>query len=123
MKTLITVLSDPKGGEESAGRLFNALSAAFDFKQHGREVKVVFQGTGTRWLSELAKSEHPFHGLFTLVKDKIEGVSCGCADVFGGHDGAEACGVPVLTDNAIPGTTGVPSFVKYIDEGYSILAF
>lgn len=123
MKTLIAVLSDPKGGEEAAGRLFNALSAAYDFKQNGREVKVVFQGTGTRWLEELAKSDNPFHGLFTLVKDKVEGVSCGCADVFGGREGAEACGVPVLTDNQIPGTSGLPSFVKYTDEGYSILSF
>lgn len=50
MKTAIVVLSDPKNGtEESAGRAFNALSAAYDLKNHGEEVTVLFQSAGTRW--------------------------------------------------------------------------
>ena len=32
-KTAIVVLSDPNGGEEALGRVFNALAAAYDFKQ------------------------------------------------------------------------------------------
>jgi len=31
-KATIIVLSDPDGGEEPLGRLFNALAAAYDFK-------------------------------------------------------------------------------------------
>ena len=31
MKAAIVVLSDPKGGDEALGRVFNALAAAYDF--------------------------------------------------------------------------------------------
>ena len=62
MKAAIIVLSDPKSGsEEALGRVFNALAAAYDFKQQGDEVTVRFQGTGTRWIGELSKAEHPAH--------------------------------------------------------------
>jgi hypothetical protein len=47
-KTAIVVLSDPRGGEEGLGRLFNALAAAYDFKQQHQEVQLIFQGTGVR---------------------------------------------------------------------------
>ena len=37
MKSAIVILSDPKSGsEESLGRVFNALAAAYDFKQKRR---------------------------------------------------------------------------------------
>ena len=50
MKAAIVILSDPNHGtEEAAGRAFNALSAAYDFKQNRHKVQVLFQGTGTRW--------------------------------------------------------------------------
>ena len=45
-KTAIVVLSDPQGGEEALGRLFNALAATYDFKQKHQDVQLVFQGTG-----------------------------------------------------------------------------
>ena len=63
--------------------MFNALAAAYDFKQQGDEVTVRFQGAGKRWIGELGKAEHPAHILFEAVKDKVAGVSCGCADVLG----------------------------------------
>ena len=56
MKTAIVVLSDPSGGEEALGRVFNALAAAYDFRQRGHAVEVLFQGTGTRWVSALQKA-------------------------------------------------------------------
>ena len=60
MKAAIIILSDPKaGGEEALGRLFNGLAAAYDFKQRGDEVSVLFQGAGTRWAGELVKKDHP----------------------------------------------------------------
>ncbi len=46
MKTAIIVLSDPKNGsEESLGRVFNALATAYDYKNAGKEVSILFQGT------------------------------------------------------------------------------
>src|SRR5262249_27050804 len=67
--TTIVVLADPKGGEESLGRLFNALAAVHDFKQKQRDVRLVFQGAGTRWPGVLARPDHPAHALYAAVAD------------------------------------------------------
>ncbi len=124
MKAAIVVLSDPKSGsEESLGRVFNALAAAYDFKQQGDEVTVRFQGAGTRWISELTKAEHPAHDLFEAVKDTVAGVSCGCADVFGANDEAEKSGFELIKDNPIPGTSGLASLRKLAADGYRVLTF
>lgn len=124
MKAAIVVLSDPKsGGDEALGRVFNALAAAYDFKQRGSEVTLMFQGAGTRWVGELAKPEHPAAALYVAVQDKVAGISCGCADVFGGAEDAQKAGLDLITDNPVPGTSGMPSLARLIGDGYSILIF
>lgn len=124
MKYAIVVLSDPKNGsEESAGRAFNAFSTAYDFKRQGDDVAVLFQGTGTRWIGALTKKEHPFHALFESVKDKIAGVSCACADVFGAADEVKEAGYSVVKDNPVPGTRGLPSLRRLTQDGYTVLSF
>lgn len=124
MKTAIIILSDPKSGsEEALGRVFNALATAYDFKQQGDDVTVRFQGTGTRWVGELSKAEHPAHDLFEAVKDTVAGVSCGCADVFGANEEAEKSGFELIKDNPVPGTSGLASLRKLAADGYTILTF
>lgn len=124
MKTAIVILADPKtGSEEALGRVFNALSAAYDFKQNGEDVSVVFQGTGTRWAGYLTKEDHPFHALYQAVEDKVAGVSWGCATAFGAMADAEAHGFALLNDNPVPGTQGLPSLREMARNGYSILIF
>ncbi len=124
MKTAIVILSDPKsGGEEALGRMFNALASAYDFKQSGDEVTVLFQGAGSRWIGELTAAQHPAHQLFEAVKDKVAGVSCGCADVFDARESVVTAGYDLITDNQVPGTTGLPSLQKLTKDGYTILTF
>ncbi len=119
-KTAIVVLSEPNAGsEEALGRVFNALAAAYDFKSAGEETKILFQGAGTRWPEQLQKEDHPANKLYKAVEDAIEGISCGCADVFG----ADQSGLDLITDNPVPGTTGLPSFVRLQRDGYSIITF
>ncbi len=123
-KAAVIVLSDPKAGsEESLGRLFNALGAVYDFKVRGADVQLLFQGAGTRWAGELVNQNHPAYALFAAVKDKVVGVSCGCADVFGARDGAAACGLDLITENAVPNTSGLPSLARLTEEGYTVLTF
>ena len=122
-KTAIVVLSDPQAGEEALGRVFNALAAAYDFKQQNQEVQVLFQGTGTRWTGLLTKADHPTHGLYKAVEDKIAGASAACAVVFGARDEAERNGFSLITGNAVPGTPGLPSLASYAAGGYRILTF
>ncbi len=124
MKAAVVVLSDPKSGsEESLGRLFNALATTYDFKQRGDDVTLLFQGTGTRWAGEIVKEDHPAHQLYRAVEDKVAGVSCGCAEVFGATEEAERSGFDLIKDNAVPGTSGLPSLRELVASGYSILTF
>lgn len=123
-KVAIIIFSDPKtGSEEALGRLFNALAAAYDFKSRGDEVKILFQGTATRWAGELIRKEHPAYDLFISVKDKVIGASCGCANVFGATEGVEACGLDLIKDNPIPNTPGIASLASFVAENYIVLNF
>lgn len=123
MKAAIIILSDPKAGEEALGRLFNGLAAAYDFKHKGGDVGIYFQGTGTRWPGVLADQAHPVHALYKAVEDKVVGVSCGCADVFGAREEAERAGIDLITDNSVPGTSGLPSVARIAAEGYTVFNF
>ena len=124
MKAAIIILSDPKSGsEEALGRVFNALAAAYDFKQKGDEVTVLFQGAGTRWLGELSKDDHPAHALFEEVRDTVAGASSGCADVFGAREEVVASGFDLIGENPVPGTSGLPSVHALVAQGHTVLTF
>ncbi len=121
-KTAIIVLSDPKGGDEALGRVFNALAAAIDFGRGG-EVALLFQGAGTRWPALLAQPDHPAHALYEAVEGWVAGASAGCAVVFGARSEVEQAGLPLLSTNAVPGTPGLASLAAYAADGYDLLTF
>ena len=123
MKTAIIVLSDPKNDDDALGRLFNALAAAWDYRNAGSEITILFRGAGTRWIAELTKPEHPANKLFLELKDSIAGVSSGCADVFGATAEVKKSGFDLISENALPGTSGLPSLQKLSSDGYTILTF
>lgn len=124
MKAAIIILSDPKtGSEEALGRLFNGLAAAWDFKQKGDEVTILFQGTGTCWVSELTQIDHPAHALYNEIKDNIAGASSGCADVFGAKEDVQKHGFELIGNNPLPSTSGLPSLQALITDGYTVLNF
>ncbi|HAS42684.1 MAG TPA: hypothetical protein DCS93_19545 [Microscillaceae bacterium] len=119
-KTAIVVLSEPKAGsEESLGRVLNALAAAYDFKNSGEEVKVLFQGAGTRWPAELQKEDHLANKLYKAVEDTIEGASLACSELFG----AEPAGLDLIKNNPVPGTSGLPSLVQLQKDGFNVITF
>jgi len=124
-KIAIVILSDPRGGngEEALGRLFNGLASAYEYKQAGDEVTVLFQGAGTRWLEVVGEATHPVHDLFEAVRDKVAGASCGCAEVFGASDSVAASGFELIKDNPVPGTPGLPSLRTLSAQGYRVMTF
>lgn len=123
-KSLIVILSDPKsGGEEALGRVFNALTTAYDLKERKADVKVLFQGTGTRWVAQLANPKHLLNGLYEAVQDKIEGACGGCSDVFGATEEVKDVGLPLIRNLQVPGTNGVTSLGSYLKENYEIISF
>jgi hypothetical protein len=123
MKIAIIILSDPKAGDEALGRAFNALAVAHESLQQNDEVDIVFNGAGTRWPEELSKITHPANALYNGVREAVKGASCGCAATFGATKGVEACGVPLLKNNALEGTPGLASIRHYIADGWQTLIF
>ncbi len=124
MKLALFVLSDPAaGGAEAVGRLFNALALASEAKRSGDEVALVFAGAGTRWPKELTKLGHPAKALYESVRDVVAGASCGCSDAFEARADVEACGLPLLTDHALQGTSGMASPRSYLQQGFTTLVF
>ena len=71
----IVILADTKTQEDVA-RVHNALLAAKEFKDAKDEYKLIFDGTGTKWIKELLKPDHMFlfHELFDSLKGKSIGV-------------------------------------------------
>jgi len=123
MKLALIILSDPKGGDEALGRVFNALAIAQEGLQQGDEVEIVFNGAGTRWPEELAKVSHPANSLYNLVRETVKGASCGCAAVFGATKSVEACGVPLLKEKALAGPPGISNLRRYVADGWHTLIF
>ena len=124
MKTVIVIMSDPKNAsEEALGRVFNALAFASECKQKGDEVAVVFNGTGTRWPAELTKLSHPANALYDSIRDVVQGISCGCAEVFGAKESVQSCGVPLKKDHALAGTAGLLSLRRYVADGWNMVVF
>jgi hypothetical protein len=124
MKTAMIILADPQSAtEEALGRVFNALALADEGKRNGDQIEVTFVGTGTRWPAELAKLDHPANALYNSVRDVIKGASRGCAAVFGATESVEASGLPLIKENALPGTPGLASVRRYLAEGWKTLVF
>ena len=124
MKHAVVILSDPNSGtEEAVARTYNGCAFAYDCKQHGDEVAIIFLGAGARWPKALEDSSHPAHKVYTGVKDNILGVSSECAVVFGAEADTRELGYKLLTDNALPDTSGLASIRNLIDDDYKVVTF
>jgi len=66
---------------------------------------------------------HPAKAFYESVRDVVKGASCGCSDVFGARASVEACGVPLLTDNALAGTSGLAGVRNLVERGYTPVVF
>lgn len=116
-KVAIVVLADTNT-HEGLGRFANALEAVKEFKDARDDVRLIFDGAGTKWLGEVSKPEHEAHGLYRAVKDKIAGACAYCAGAFGATEAVKACEVPLLGEY-----DGHPSFRKLVADGYQVITF
>ena len=116
MNAAIVVLADTETHEDR-GRLRNALETAREFKDAGDEVKVIFDGAGTKWIPEASKPENRYHELYMSLKD--QSLACKyCASAFGVTAGIQAEGVSLLDEY-----NGHPSLRKLVSQGYQIITF
>lgn len=117
IKVAIIVLADTETHEDIA-RVHNALLAAKEFKDVKDDFKLIFDGTGTKWIKELSKPDHMFHELFNSLKGKSTGVCSFCAGAFGIKESAMESSIPLIGEYEEH-----PSFRKLISQGYQIITF
>lgn len=116
-KAAIVVLADTETAGD-LGRAVNALEAVKEFQDAGDEVTLIFDGAGTKWIGELAKPDHKYHGLYQAVRDRIGGACAYCAAAYGVQDTVAGCEVALVGDYE-----GHPSFRKLVSEGYQVITF
>jgi hypothetical protein len=100
------------------GRVVNALLTVREAKEAGDEVRLIFDGAGTKWIGTLADPEHRSHGLYEDVTDQITGVCEYCAKAFGAMEAVQSAGVPLLNEYHQH-----PSLRTLVHEGFEVLVF
>lgn len=115
-KVLVLLLADVET-KGDLGRVVNALQTAKEFKEAGDEVRLVFDGAGTRWIGELGSAEHKYHHLFESVRD-LAGACSYCAGAFGVKTAVEQQRVTLLDE-----FDGHPSLRTAITDGYQVVSF
>ena len=116
-KIAIVVFSDTDT-MEAMGRVSNAFMFAMEAAENGDDLKIIFEGAGTKWIPELENKDHKMHGLYMGLKSKITGVCDYCASAFGVKNAVEAAGIPLLNDYKQH-----PSLRNLVVEGFSVMTF
>lgn len=117
LKIAVIVLADTETHAD-LGRVVNALEVVRESLEAGDDVRLIFDGAGTRWIAELANPNHKRHALFQQVLPAVAGACLFCAKAFGVHDAVQACGVRLLDEH-----DGHPSVRTLLSEGYQVLTF
>ncbi len=116
-KIAVFVFADTQT-HEGLGRVVNALETVKEFKIAGDDVRLYFDGTGTKWPGELVKKDHIANPLYELVRDNVEGACQFCARAFSAEDSVRQCKVELVNEfeNHI-------SVKRLVSDGYQIINF
>lgn len=116
-KIAIIVFSDTTS-VESLGKVSNAFILALEAIEHGDDLKIIFEGAGTRWIGEMEKEDHKVHQLYKMVKPHITGACSYCAKAFGVRNEVEKAGINLLDE-----FKNHPSLRNLIVDGFQIISF
>lgn len=116
-KIAIIILSDTNT-MEAMGKVSNAFMMASEAVEMGDELKIIFEGTGSKWIAELEKEDHKLHPLYKGIKEHITGVCSYCAQVFGAKKQVEDAGLKLISEYKQH-----PSLRKLVHEGFEIVTF
>lgn len=115
-KIAIVVFSDTTT-IEALGKVSNALTLALESIENGDDLKIIFEGAGTKWIGEMEKEEHKMHNLYKTVKNHITGACSFCANAFGVKNQVVQAGIPLLSEYK-----DHPSLRNLIVAGYQIIS-
>jgi hypothetical protein len=113
----VVILTDTET-HESLGRVVNAMEFAKELSEHGDQVRIIFDGAGTRWIPELLDEEHDAHPLFEAVKEHIDGACRFCSKAFGVFKEVKNSEIDLLDDY-----DQHPSLRGLIMDGYQVVTF
>jgi hypothetical protein len=103
---------------EGTGRMANALTTVNEFQQAGDDALLIFDGAATRWVPQLAGTDHKYHRLFEDVRERVHGACVYCARAYGVKDEIEDTGIPLVDEYK-----GHPSIRDLIERGYHVITF
>lgn len=117
-RTAFVILAGGKS-PESMGRLMNGLVAAKEANEAGDEVRLIFDGAGTKGLARISEPHDDCSNkIYDELKDSITGACQYCAQAFGVKDELEMKQIPMLA-----GYAQHPSIRKLLKEDYKVLTF
>lgn len=116
-KVAIIVLADTETHGDM-GRISNALEAVKDFKTSNKEIKLIFDGAGVKWIGKLADPNSKMNSSYKKIEDKISGVCSFCAGAFGVKEQVIKAGIPLLDE-----FEGHPSIQKLVEQDYQVITF
>lgn len=117
-KVAIILLAEP-GTHDAMGRALHSLLYAQELHEKGHDVKLIFDGGGTKWIEEFTKPDHLLASFYKSVKGagSISGVCEYCLPAFGGDKAlVEKEGLKLISDYK-----GHPSIANMISDGYQII--
>ena len=116
-KIAIVVFADTDSAE-ALGKVSNAFMLASEAIENDDQLKIIFEGAGTKWIGELEKEDNKMHGLYMSIKDKITGVCSYCAQAFGVKNEVIKSGLPLLDE-----FKNHPSLRSLFAEGFQVVIF
>jgi hypothetical protein len=115
-KVAIVIYASLEGSGLSA--TFRALNFAQELLDAGDDVKLIFDGGGSKTLATIQEEDHRLHRAWIKAKPALHGACRECAKAYGVIDTLEDKGVPMLA-----GFKGHLAFRPLLDEGYQIITF
>jgi len=116
-KIAIIILSDTTSAE-ALGKVSNAFMLASEAIENGDDLKIIFEGAGTKWIGQLEQEDNKMHGLYLQIKNHITGVCDFCAQAFGVKNEVAKSGVPFLNDYK-----SHPSLRQLFADGFQVVPF
>ena len=117
LKVAIVVLADTETHGD-LGRVVNALESAKEFKEAGDQIRLIFDGAGTKWIPELANPAHRRHKMFMDLQESVTGACAFCARAFHVEEQVQAAGFQLLDEH-----DGHPSLRALMVDGFQVITF
>ncbi|MEX2159705.1 MAG: DsrE family protein [Dehalococcoidia bacterium] len=115
------VLQAGSDGHEGLARAFHSLVYAKELREHGADVRLIFDGAGTEWLAQFHRSDSEQVRGLGLLFEQLKGqgvvyeVCDYCAGAFGVKEDLKAQNEPLVAEYM-----DHPSIAGLVNDGYQI---